>query len=225
MYVLKKVGGHIDQISINRFQLKWICMTAMFVNHLGVFMRFRWTNFWWVNFYKGIGFIVFPILLVLLLEGFERTSNIKKYIFRLFIAFVVSIIPYRLMFPDVHPFGNVMWTLLICLVTLKIDKPLYYGLGYILTFLSDWGTFAIPMMLLIKKIGAPLTFLIVGNVYLSVYIFTNQQEVLSLVGFGLANLLLSWYNGIEVKNKRFNQLFYWFYSCHLVIIWWLTHHF
>lgn len=188
-------------------------------------MNQKWTNFWWVNFYNGVGLIVFPILIVLLIEGFDKTSNINQYILRLFIAFGISIIPYRLMFPESLLLGNVMWTLLICLIALKKNTPLYYCLSYLLTFMSDWGVFAIPMVILIKKLGAPMTFFILGNIYFVVYLFTNQEELLSITGFGLANILLSWYNGIERSNKRFNQLFYWFYPCHLIFIWWITKHF
>ena len=63
-----------------------------------------------------IGRIAFPIFAFMIVEGYFRTSNLKKYVSRLFIFAVISEIPFnlamgsRLLYP-VHQ--NVLWSFLI----------------------------------------------------------------------------------------------------------------
>lgn len=63
---------------INAFTLKFIAITAMTLDHIGAFlypdeMRFR-----------VIGRLAMPTLAFLLVEGYHKTSNIKRYLFRLY---------------------------------------------------------------------------------------------------------------------------------------------
>lgn len=66
-----------------------------------------------------IGRIAFPIFAFMIAEGYFRTSNIRKYIFRLFIFAVISEVPFDLIYGSslVYPFHqNVLWTFLLALL-------------------------------------------------------------------------------------------------------------
>lgn len=76
---------------------------------------------------RNIGRLAFPIYCYMLVEGFFHTRNIKKYILRLFIAALVSEIPFDLLFTR-SAFSleknNVLWTLLTGLLAMYIMEKI-----------------------------------------------------------------------------------------------------
>lgn len=63
-----------------------------------------------------IGRIAFPIFAFMIVEGYFKTSNLKKYVGRLFIFALISEIPFNLMLGSrvFYPVAqNVLWTFLI----------------------------------------------------------------------------------------------------------------
>ena len=81
-----------------------------------------------------IGRLAFPIFTFMIVEGFFRTKNRKKYLIRIFIFAIISEIPFNL-FSSLairevimlfYPYNNVLWTFLIALCGLslleKIEK-------------------------------------------------------------------------------------------------------
>jgi len=71
-------------MGINSFQLKVIACLAMVADHVGYLFYPD------VTILRMAGRLAFPIFAFLIAEGYSRTKNIKKYLFRLFIFFVVS---------------------------------------------------------------------------------------------------------------------------------------
>ncbi len=105
---------------LNSNAIKIIAMIFMLADHM-------WAtiipgNLWLTN----VGRLAFPLFAFLIVEGFEHTSNFKKYAQRLFVFGLISEIPFDLMSSGVKffPFHqNVMFTLLLGLLCInEIDK-------------------------------------------------------------------------------------------------------
>ena len=105
---------------INNNTLKIIAMILMLLDHLWgtIIPGNQWMTL--------IGRMAFPIFAFLIVEGFFHTSDIKKYMKRLFIFGLISEIPFNLIYTGsiIFPFHqNVMFTLLLGLLIInEIDK-------------------------------------------------------------------------------------------------------
>lgn len=112
---------------ISSSTLHILAMLFMFCDHLCMTLL---GNLMWLHY---IGRIAYPIFAFMLVEGFRRTSDIKKYLLRMFVFALISEIPFDIMcggtwfFPTQQ---NVMFTFLISMLLMllmeqpkKIKKP------------------------------------------------------------------------------------------------------
>ena len=67
--------------------------------------------------------VTFPIMAFFLVEGFRRTSNIKKYMFRLLVFAIIAQIPYMLALGFFML--NIIFTILLSLICLVLYEKLY----------------------------------------------------------------------------------------------------
>lgn len=97
---------------MNSFVLHILAMLFMLSDHL------------WATIVPGnqwmtmIGRLAFPIFAFMIVEGFYRTHNLKKYVLRLFVFALLSEIPFDLMYGGTvfYPFHqNVLWTFLLAI--------------------------------------------------------------------------------------------------------------
>lgn len=97
---------------MNSFVLHILAMLFMLSDHL------------WATIIPGnqwmtmIGRLAFPIFAFMIVEGFYRTHNLKKYVLRLFVFALLSEIPFDLMYGGTvfYPFHqNVLWTFLLAI--------------------------------------------------------------------------------------------------------------
>ena len=98
---------------ISSFSLHILAMALMLGDHLWatLFPAQEWLT--------CIGRIAFPIFAFMIVEGFFHTSNVRRYISRIFIFAIVSEIPFNLIYGSslIYPFHqNVLWTFLIALL-------------------------------------------------------------------------------------------------------------
>lgn len=241
------------QKGISGSTLKLIAVFTMLIDHIGAAILGRYVmlsgymdltmatdaeviNQWfqengtlyWVYYgTRMIGRVAFPIFCFLLVEGFLKTGDVKKYALRLGAFALISEIPFDLaMSAKVLEFQyqNVYFTLFLGLLTMcafdAIDKktlnmPLR-AIGYI-------GTLALGAAaaeLLHTDYGAN------GVICIMVlYIFHNKkvwQIVMGCVAFlweitaPLAFIPIGFYNG--KRGLKLKYVFYVFYPLHLAII-------
>lgn len=104
---------------MDSFSLKLLACVTMLIDHTGAIF------FPEIMFFRIIGRVAFPIYAFLITEGYSRTKNIKRYMFRLFILAIISQIPYMLAFETKGL--NVFFTLLSGIfIMIIIDKKVHY---------------------------------------------------------------------------------------------------
>lgn len=107
------------------------------------------------------GGLTFPIMAFFLIEGLRRTSNVKKYLGRLFIFAVISQIPYFWAYdtPWLFPL-NVMFLLFLGLLMIHLHETMKKrGLFWVLfvvfllvSFAMEWGGIGLIAILMYKII-------------------------------------------------------------------------
>ena len=100
-------------------RLKLIAVVTMVTDHIGAYL---FPN---VMLFRMIGRISFPIFAFMIVEGYFRTGNLRKYIGRLLLFAILSEIPFnlamgsRLCYP-IHQ--NVLWSFLIALALIHWNE-------------------------------------------------------------------------------------------------------
>ena len=214
------------------FVLKIIACTAMFLDHI------KYANPLFNNFFtEYFGRLALPIFAFLIAEGYSHTSDLKKYIKRIFIFGVISQIPYMLFRTLVGDWKllNVMFTLLLGLTTIIVydnSRKKYFSIPIIITILVvgeyikvEYGWFGILTVLVmhilrIKKMFMPLVYGIIIFVYYysiirSDFIFDKHCMLLMFFTW-ITTFIINLYNG--EKGKSVKYFFYVFYPVHLLFI-------
>ena len=233
--------------------LKTIAMIAMFIDHIGatIFARMLMATglkeldtanteavMEWVSvnadvygaytFFRMIGRIAFPIFCFLLVEGFMRTSDRKKYAIRLAAFALISEIPFDLAFQSKvieFTYQNVFFTLAIGFVTLiaykmveekefqnrftKILIQILIGMvGMFAAQLlrTDYGAVGVMAIVLFYVLRENRFYQIASGCVLFI------EEMTALIAF----LPILIYNGKRGSNVKW--AFYIFYPAHLLIL-------
>ena len=110
--------------SLSGSSLKVIAIVSMTIDHLGLYMlggEDAASGSVTYHLMRMVGRLAFPIFAFLLVEGYVHTRDIRKYMLNLFVAAVISDIPWMLLGGfDSH---NVMFTLLMGLMAVSfIDR-------------------------------------------------------------------------------------------------------
>lgn len=184
-----------------------------------------------------IGRMAFPIFCFLLVEGFQRTSNVYRYALRLFIFALLSEIPFDLALNGAWlEFGyqNVMFTLLVGLLTMivcheleshelnrwftLIGQLLIMVLGILMgdllqTDYGGYGVLCIMALYFFRKnkgwqIAAGSCAFVLGEYLL----LGTASELLAPLGF----IPVACYNGR--RGMKMKYLFYFFYPVHLLVL-------
>jgi len=174
-------------------------------------------------------------------QGYHYSSNVPRYLRRMFVLEIISIVPFILLFFPIMGFiQNTVFTLAIGLMTLYLggkikNRPLRYlmvtGFAIISIFFDGGlsGIFMIYFMGRIKNrplsiVGGILLMSIIGHLlpFLAqslsgISIGLSLQDVVFMVGTLAAIPLLLYYNGDKGTKSKYD--FYIIYPLHLIVIW------
>lgn len=213
--------------------LKYIAVIAMLIDHIGAFIL---EDMYGINstiyiLSRSIGRIAFPIFAFLLVEGFKKTKNRKKYFINLLIFALLSEVPFDLANKgSLMDFNqqNIFFTLLtnltmLCVIEgIKINKTDLKAITEILIvllfslvsmlFKFDYSFFAPLVVYSYYKFYENKKMRFLGS-ELSLYF-----EAFSLVH--ISNILIYFYNGKRGRQSKY--FFYFFYPLHLLIIYFFT---
>lgn len=219
--------------------LKLIACIAMLSDHMAkfYFYRFPWANAVWftvagreinmLQLMEMFGRFAFPIFVFLLVEGFEKTKNRKKYGISLLILALLSEIPFNLMNGNamLFPKQNVMFTLLLgflalCSLGYFRNKPVIsLALLLVMFFISrymqaDYRTAGFIFIVLMYGLRKER---IIQTVACPVLLQAKLMVFLSL-------LLTCLYNGKRgfIKTPFLKYCFYAFYPVHMLAIYFLA---
>ncbi|WP_281887505.1 TraX family protein [Paenibacillus sp. YYML68] len=194
---------------------QWIAMITMTLDHIG--HVFYPDQLWW----RMIGRLAFPIYAYLLVQGYQRTSDVPRYMRRLLFIFAVAQLPYMALFQTLEL--NVVGTLLLSLLVLwALDKPrtsmvryvwiaVCVGLLYAVEF--DYGLYGLTLVLIFRYI--PTYWAVAAHGFATLLLFTAYPvQWFSLI----ATLLLY---SAYLPQHRSAPVWLWrsFYPLHLLVLW------
>ena len=230
---------------LTREQLKLWAIIAMVVDHTAWgFVDFMTPLGQCMHIF---GRFTVPIMCFFIAEGYRHTSSVKKYILRMATFAVISVIPFYIFFHEEYEYRqNIIFDLLLALLAVAAmehkswKKPVRVaavaGLFVISMLIGGWVIMPIVYVLVFyynrdfKSQAKWFTiFTLIMVVTLSTAIVLNQQyhfskyewtvgERLYLLGFILALIPLSMYNGQKGKTIVNRYFFYLFYPAHFLVL-------
>ena len=216
----------MKKLSLDAFSLKIIAIVTMGIQHIMFVFGEVIPNE--VLFPMAVvRWITFPIMAFFVVEGFKRTTHIKKYMLRLLVFATVSQIPYMMAFRVFIPPLNIIFTILSGLILLilydnlyvKKQKRLQFGIVFVITiiasqFVVEGGLGAVLLIFLMYVIKGDKK-----RIVIPLILWGTLMGLISAVpalGPFIAIPLLLAYNG--KRGIRAKYLFYGFYPLHLLIL-------
>lgn len=230
---------------LNTTQLKIIAIMAMVCDHVawGFVEMFSVQG----QIMHTIGRLTIPIMCYFIAEGYRKTSNLKKYIYRMVIFSLISVVPFFLFFGEEYGYRqNIIFDLLLALLTLvvidrkEVKKPLKVLLTIALFAVSfvigGWPVLPILFVLIFyygKSFRQKATLICGTTVFLEVFmiciILLNNRYHFShydwvwyqwfyFLGFMLALPVLKLYNGEKGNYPLGKYFFYLFYPGHFLFL-------
>lgn len=219
---------------LSSFALKVVAIVGMALNHSAyIFYPYLPTEALCVMF--AVGGVTFPVMAYLLVEGYQHTSNVRRYGIRLFVFALISQVPFWLF---LAPEGNVLFPLLIGLAALYLYDHMKNRVAFWLVFAAltalsihcDWGILG-PLIIIMmraipnrrQRIILPLLLPIVGYGLPALSDFVATLDLVDLpfalyplIGCTSAIPLLLAYNGS--RGRPMKWFFYAFYPAHILIL-------
>ena len=181
--------------------LKLIGIIAMTIDHIG------WLFFPNIVLFRIIGRIAFPIFAYQISVGYRNTSNVYKYMARLFIFALISQIPYGLLANQL----NIMFTLLIGLIMIQLRQ-----INTILSLLPLFLTYCIDIDYGIYGLLTIYGFYVFQDIRLF-FIVLNTILYKPLQFFSIMALPILNYE-FKTPLMLHKYFFYWYYPLHLLFL-------
>ena len=184
-----------------------------------------------------IGRLAFPIYCFLLVEGFQRTHNVKRYFGRMLLFALISEVPFDLAFSGRlwnMQYQNVFFTLFIGLMVIAGLRLVDQRLSGSETWrkLAGVGLYAViiaagSVLALVLKTDYSFKGILAITV---LYLFRSRRKAQIWAGViafllmdglemiaALSFLLIWFYNGARGRQNKY--FFYFFYPAHLLLLW------
>lgn len=206
---------------MSSFHLKLLAMLSMLIDHIGAILFPQYIVL------RIIGRLAFPIYCFLLVQGYNHTSNLKKYFLRLGLFALLSEIPFDLALQkDIFDIKNqnIFFTLLIGLLAVhcynyfKYKKPIMIisiiSLCILATIINcDYGAIGVLMILGFCIYKDKKVKLVLWEGIVSLPAFLEFFGLLAFIPIFLYN---------SKKGYNIKYLFYMFYPLHLLILYFIS---
>ncbi|MCL2619612.1 MAG: conjugal transfer protein TraX [Defluviitaleaceae bacterium] len=195
-------------LRLNAFRLKWVAIIGMITSH----MAWAWAEvipLWLMIPMMGAGGLTYPIMAYFVVEGYKHTSNLKKYLLRLFLFGVVSIPFYMLTF-GLFQF-NIMFSIMLGILTMVLydkikNRTLFWVLFVVvlipITLVFDWYLMSISMIIMyyiiknekIRRIAPSVFGGVCWFLFIGFGIFSHMRMQVTGNYAALANFEATWGN-------------------------------
>lgn len=221
---------HIGAIVLARILIEKGMMTILMSGDLNAMVAWITENatlYYAYSIMRMIGRLGFPIFAFLLVEGFQRTGNVKRYVLRLGAFALISEIPFDLalsgQFMELS-YQNVFFTLFIGLLTMVGFDAIEY---------KPWNK-ALKILLCGVVLAAGMTlaqilktdYAAIGVACIMVLYIFRRKKVMQIAAGAVAFLWeitaplafipIGFYNG--KRGLKMKYVFYVFYPAHLLIL-------
>lgn len=242
---MEKIIKLQEKFNLTSFKIKCIAVLSMIIDHYAAIMILGVVGFKNMatlslseqiqyTLMRGIGRIAFPIFAFLIVEGFVKTKDRKKYALRMLAFAIISTPTYNIAFGNAFIymskfviafiFGNVMWTFLLgILMMMVLDKVENTQVQTIFKYISY-----IAIILIFAFIAETIKCDRKGLGIFSIalfYLFRDSRVKQIISGFltfflqgpfsYLGFIPILFYNGQRGKDMRY--FFYIFYPLHLLV--------
>lgn len=226
---------------MTRDAIKYLAIVAMTLDHIAyIFLEPQSLLY---RLFLCIGTFTGPVMIYFLIEGYFYTHDVRGYAKRLLLFALLAQLPFSLAIGGF--FGNMLFTLLICLGVLYVHdhvadgglRKLLYVLLFFASLFTDWNFLSVPLVLFLRPAFHSATsrfyvdqaeqrrdmlkcvayFVVVSC--LTKGMFEGLTEALGMVlGF---TCIACFYNGKQSKpyRKFHKYFFYIYYPVHLLVLW------
>ncbi|MCL2377197.1 MAG: conjugal transfer protein TraX [Defluviitaleaceae bacterium] len=206
-------------LKLDAYKLKWIAIFGMVLSH----MIYAWWDImpmWLVYPLSFVGGFTFPIMAFFVAEGYRHTSNLGKYIFRLFIFGVIAT-PFHILVIGL-PWLNIMFAIILGLLVLMLyDKIKYRVLFWLLyailiiplsTLFFEWYFIGITMVLMYHIIRNETARRIVPPIFAGVcWLVLGALSIVSFTAMGMTSPEVVVTEGL-FRNSGFLMNIYFMYA-------------
>ena len=246
--------NHESKIKQNKIScwsiLQILAYLTMLIDHIAASYEFKgyYDGQPLYEIMRGIGRIAFPLFLIFLVNGFQRTSNKSKYFIRIFIFAIISEVPFDLCMFNKLNWGhqNVGFELIVCFLALLLTEKFIItdrkflitnicfvvGISLLFGIIAIFGNFdyqyiGIPIVLIlyfcIKKWNIPIW--IQYTIAIALLCLFDKSEIAGIIAIPIIFFIEKFFKGDNalVKNKQISKIIrYGFYPVHLIVIWIIT---
>lgn len=174
-----------------------------------------------------IGGMALPIFAFLLVEGFLKTSDYRKYLLSLLGFAVISEIPYDLAMNGkvlYRSSQNVLFTMTICLLMLYFLRMVRAGKGAFSVMMQILIVLGAVLWCSLFRAQYGLCMVLLAAIF---YLFYSRNVLKTVLGAAVSLLYVTgplsfygiWCYNEERKNKLPKYAYYAFYPLHLLVLW------